>query len=133
MLVVIILNSILMFFYNYSINKCNQYSTINYNECYLNNQNDISKDLLLDRINIIFMIAYIIEFIIKVIAMGFIFESKCYLRDPWCVMDFIIIFIGTMFYFNPYFFRTFSFKLFRLLHPFRNVNISFLKGIIFLI
>jgi hypothetical protein len=134
MLVIIILNSILMFFYNYSINICNHYTTTNREECLIKYDKDIQIDNLLDKINIFFMGAYIIEFSIKLIAMGFVLEKFTYLREPWYMLDFLIIIIGTMNYFyKENLFRTFSFKLFRLLHPFRNMKIAFLEGMFYLI
>ena len=128
MLVIIILNSILMFLYNYSINICNHYTTINKEYCYLQYEYEISYDIILDRINIVFMIVYIIEFIIKVIALGFLCEKFTYLRVPWNILDFLIIIIGVLNYFYSCFFRTFSFKLFRILQPFRKMKIRFLEG-----
>ena len=45
-------------------------------------------DFLLNFISGIF----IVEFVIKVIAQGFYFGDKTYLKDPWNRLDFIIVF-----------------------------------------
>ena len=42
-------------------------------------------------LEVVFFIFYLIEMVIKVVAAGFVFNRGAYLRDPWNVMDFIII------------------------------------------
>jgi len=127
MLVIIVLNSILMFLYNYSINICNN-MTINREECLIKYEKDIEMDKLLDKINIIFLIIYLVEFVIKVIAMGFLFEKATYLRDPSHFLDFLInLFALLNYFYKDVFFRTFSLKLFRLLIPFRTFKNEYLE------
>lgn len=41
-----------------------------------------------------FLIIYTIELILKVIALGFVMEKNSYLRDPWNILDFIVVFFG---------------------------------------
>jgi len=41
-----------------------------------------------------FLIIYTIEMILKVIALGFCMQQNSYLRDPWNVLDFIVVFFG---------------------------------------
>ena len=40
------------------------------------------------------MFFYTMEVMIKVFAMGFVFEKFSYLRDPWNVMDFLIVLVA---------------------------------------
>ena len=46
-----------------------------------------------------FLIIYTVEMILKVIALGFIMEKNSYLRDPWNILDFIVVFFGWISYF----------------------------------
>lgn len=46
--------------------------------------------VLLETISIIF----VIEFVIKVIVMGFYWGERTYLRDPWNILDFFIVFFS---------------------------------------
>lgn len=39
----------------------------------------------------IFLILYTIEMALKIFALGFIFKKNTYLRDPWNIMDFLIV------------------------------------------
>lgn len=127
MLVIIILNSILMFLYNYSINICNT-NTVNREECLVKYEKDIELDQLLDKINIGFLLIYLLEFVIKVLAMGFIFEKATYLREPSNFLDFLInLFALLNYFYKDVFFRTFSLKLFRLLIPFKSFKNEYLE------
>lgn len=47
-------------------------------------------NFLLETISIIF----VAEFVIKVIVMGYYWGEKTYLRDPWNILDFIIVFFS---------------------------------------
>ena len=38
-----------------------------------------------------FQIIYTVEFLLKAVAFGFIYEEYSYLRDPWNAMDFVIV------------------------------------------
>ncbi len=39
-------------------------------------------------------IVFILEFILKVIGMGFVLEEGTYLRDGWNKLDFIVVSVG---------------------------------------
>lgn len=43
-----------------------------------------------------FALAFLIEAVVKIIAMGFIGHQYAYLRDPWNVLDFLIVVTGTI-------------------------------------
>ena len=44
-----------------------------------------------DAIENIFLGLYTLEMVIKVLALGFIFNKGAYLRDPWNILDFVIV------------------------------------------
>ena len=56
---------------------------------------DVSKtkqDLTIwDVFETLFMVIYTLEMVIKIMAFGFVYERYSYLRDPWNVMDFLIV------------------------------------------
>lgn len=54
-----------------------------------------------------------VEFVIRVIVMGFYWGEKTYLRDPWNILDFIIVF--------------FSFVTW-ILQAYAGEDVSFLRG-----
>lgn len=48
----------------------------------------------LDAIFNVFSLVFTLEAIIKIIALGFVFGKNTYLRDPWNVIDFLIVVTG---------------------------------------
>ena len=76
----IILNSIALATKNYSSNYDAQYES---------SWNDA-----LEKIDIVFSFVFLIECIIKVVAMGFVFHKKSYLREAWNCLDFLIVLIS---------------------------------------
>jgi hypothetical protein len=49
-------------------------------------------NFLLETISIIF----VVEFVTKTIVMGFYWGEKTYLKDPWNILDFIIVFFSVV-------------------------------------
>lgn len=77
-----------------------------------------------ERADYAFQGIYTAEFVVKVIAMGLIFNQGAYMRDLWNVFDFIILIFGYVQYMN---FDSGSFDLrplrvFRVLRPLRTVT-----------
>ena len=71
----------------------------------------------------VFQSIYTAEILLKVIAMGFIFDEDSYLRDPWNVMDFIIVFFGYLSYIDVTAGIDFkSLRTFRVLRPLRAIS-----------
>lgn len=66
-------------------------------------------NVLLETISIIF----VGEFVVKVISMGFYWGERTYMRDPWNILDFVIVF--------------FSFVTW-ILEAYATGDVSFLKG-----
>ena len=52
------------------------------------------RESLVNNTDPIFLSIFLAEFLIKIIAMGFIFEKKTYLRDGYHVLDFIVVISG---------------------------------------
>ena len=51
---------------------------------------------LLDTLDTIFLIFYTSEMVIKIMGLGFILSKNAYLRDPWNVLDFVIVCTGLL-------------------------------------
>lgn len=47
-----------------------------------------------NKIDLIFLIIYTIEMLLKIIAMGFFMRAHSYLRDSWNVLDFLVVIFG---------------------------------------
>jgi len=69
----------------------------------------------------IFTITFGIEMVIKVIAMGLVEEKKCYLRDAWNWIDFLVVVTGFM-AFHPQFANMQILKTIRLFRPLRGLS-----------
>ena len=39
----------------------------------------------------VFIVLYTLEMTLKICACGFLFNQKAYLRDPWNLLDFVIV------------------------------------------
>lgn len=48
----------------------------------------------LDHVDKGFTVVYATEAVLKIIAFGFIMHRKSYMRDPWNVLDFLVVIIG---------------------------------------
>jgi len=49
---------------------------------------------LQDKLDEAFLILYTLEMILKVLALGFLFNQGAYLRHGWNIMDFMVIIVG---------------------------------------
>jgi hypothetical protein len=49
---------------------------------------------LTETIDMVFLIIYTLEMVLKVIAMGFVMRAHSYLRDSWNILDFMVVFLG---------------------------------------
>jgi hypothetical protein len=68
-----------------------------------------SINVLLETISVIF----VVEFVIKVIVMGFYWGDRTYLKDPWNILDFVIVFFSVVTW---------------LLEAYATGDVSFLRG-----
>ena len=48
--------------------------------------------LLSDTIDWVFLYLYTIEMMLKISGLGLILNEKSYIRDPWNILDFVIVF-----------------------------------------
>lgn len=69
----------------------------------------------------VFTIFFTLEMIFKVIAYGFIFHKKSYLRDGWNWLDFIVVIIGWI-ELIPSIPNFRGIRTFRVLRPLRAIN-----------
>ena len=70
---------------------------------------------------LVFLIIFTFEMVVKIIALGFVAEPNTYLRDPWNILDFVVVIFG--------WFGTFSevgnisaIRTVRVLRPLRTIN-----------
>merc|ERR1712185_649384 len=62
---------------------------------------------------------------LKIVTMGFLFTPKAYLKDGWCVLDFVIVMISIAGLFAeivPAFGKLKSLRILRVLRPLRLLN-----------
>lgn len=70
----------------------------------------------------VFTVLFIIEFILKVIAYGFVLEPYSYLRDAWNWLDFIVVISSLINLFPQINANLFALRTFRLLRPLKSIN-----------
>ena len=61
---------------------------------YTDRESNSKKNNILELINQSFTGLFMLEALVKIIAMGFIVGSKSYLREAWNFIDFIIVIAG---------------------------------------
>lgn len=44
-----------------------------------------------DAVENIFLALYTVEMIFKIVGLGFLFNKGAYIRDPWNILDFVIV------------------------------------------
>jgi hypothetical protein len=78
----------------------------------------------------IFLYIYTAECALKVGGMGFVLSKKGYLRDPWNVLDFVIVVTGWVAFFVQEGVNLQALRSLRILRPLRNISsISGLKDL----
>jgi hypothetical protein len=82
---VILVNSIFLAF----VGKCTYYCNLFID--YTNENANTLGNRIVTKSEPIFTAIFTGECLIKIIAMGFIFDRKCYLRDAWNWLDFIVV------------------------------------------
>ena len=68
-----------------------------------------------------FLIVFTVEASIKISAVGFVREPKTYLRDPWNVLDFLVVVIGWI-GLVPGIRNLTALRAVRVLRPLRSIN-----------
>ena len=69
-----------------------------------------------------FTLIFLLECILKIIALGFFMEDNSYLRDPWNWLDFIIVITGILYFIPHLKANVNSLKGFRLLRPLKSIS-----------
>ena len=75
----------------------------------------------IEYIDMIFLILYTVEMVMKVIAMGFVTRPYSYLRDSWNILDFVVVILGLISFVISVENVT-AIRVFRLLRPLRTIN-----------
>jgi voltage-dependent calcium channel L type alpha-1S len=75
----IILNSVFLAMYDYSFRVTGEKTV---------------RNQLVDDSELSFLIIFTIEAILKILAYGFVLDRNTYIRDPWNILDFIVVFFG---------------------------------------
>ena len=58
---------------------------------YTDREDETMRNRVLNQIDYIFSAVFIFEAMLKIITNGFVLGKKTYLRDPWNVIDFLIV------------------------------------------
>ena len=61
---------------------------------YSDRNNLTKRNQIVNSLSTTFSVLFMIEFLLKVIAYGFIFHKKGYIRDGWNILDFIVVIAG---------------------------------------
>jgi hypothetical protein len=89
------------------------------------------KNETLEILDNVFLALYTLEMVLKICGMGFIWSKKSYLRDPWNVMDFIIVISAYVLLLISAESNLNTLRAFRVLRPLRTISgISGLKIIV---
>lgn len=70
----------------------------------------------------IFIVLYTMEMSLKILANGFIFSDKAYLRDLWNILDFVIVVTSLMPLFIDIKFSVNSLRAVRVLRPLKTIT-----------
>lgn len=68
-----------------------------------------------------FTVLFVVEAILKIAAFGFIIHKRSYLRDPWNILDFLVVIIGLV-SLLPSVPNLKSLRTMRVLRPLRSIN-----------
>ena len=74
-----------------------------------------------DDIDMVFLLIYTVEMVLKIIAMGFFMRAHSYLRDTWNVLDFVVVILGWVsLYLAEQ--NISAIRVIRILRPLRTIN-----------
>lgn len=62
----------------------------------IDKQDSGERNQILNKIDLGFSVVFMLEAILKIISSGFIIGKKTYLKDPWNVIDFVIVVAATL-------------------------------------
>lgn len=58
---------------------------------YVDKDDVTERNKILNIFDLAFSVVFIIEAVLKILTSGFVFGKKTYLRNPWNVIDFLIV------------------------------------------
>ena len=70
---------------------------------------------------LVFLVIFTIEAMLKILAMGFAFKPHSYLRDPWNILDFVVVCVGWI-GMNDLGANISAIRTIRILRPLRTIN-----------
>lgn len=88
---------------------------------YTDPNNETQRNQTLDRFEPIFTWSFLVEFILKVIGMGFFLDDGSYLRDAWNWLDFIVV-VSSLLTQIPQMKSVSGMRTFRLMRPLRSLT-----------
>lgn len=47
-------------------------------------------------VDLFFLAVFLLEFLLKIIALGFVFHEHSYLRQPWNILDFFVVVVPSL-------------------------------------
>jgi hypothetical protein len=53
-----------------------------------------TRNTIVDDSELAFLVVFTIEALLKILAYGFVLDRNTYIRDPWNILDFIVVFFG---------------------------------------
>lgn len=88
---------------------------------YKDKENQTWRNKIVEQSEIFFIVAFTLEFIIKVLAIGFVCGKQTYLWDPWNWLDFIVV-ITSLLSLHPSLGNISALRTFRLLRPLKSIS-----------
>lgn len=73
-----------------------------------------------DNLEYFFTTIFIIEFVLKIVGMGFVLGPNTYLRDGWNLIDFVVVVTGVISFFVSA--RFSAIRVIRIIRPLRSIN-----------
>jgi voltage-dependent calcium channel L type alpha-1D len=70
---------------------------------------------------IVFLAIFTVECFIKIVGLGFLLEKRTYCRDPWNLLDLLVVIFGWL-GFVPGFANVSALRSLRILRPLRSIN-----------
>eukprot|EP00899_Mesostigma_viride_P019380 jgi/Mesvir1/27443/Mv07229-RA.2 len=85
------------------------------------NFDNTTRGVILNKSEAVFTALFLAEMLLKVLAMGFVLDKGSYLREPWNVMDCVVVFLGLL-AFIPSFGNYSAIRTVRVLRPLRTIT-----------
>ena len=77
---------------------------------------------VIDHIDVFFLICFTVEFLIKLVGLGFLMYKNAYLRSGWNVLDAVVVITGWVTLLSPSGVNISALRSFKVLRPLRSMN-----------